>query len=191
MVRMPALPSSADRQPPGASSSQLVGCDRLRGSFRIFGHFPPSEVHRCPEARRHWCSRIFRGREPSRRAGYRGRRYCWPIARILRSVRWGKELGFTIKRFSAAWSGRWAVGRWRRSRIGLRPGQRTGHPAGGQSLVGVAGVRQGQGHGYLLRGATGSARGDIVREIIEIVRQVASGLPSEQPNPLDYGFPGG
>ncbi len=25
---------------------------------------------------------------------------------ILRSVRWGKELGFTIKRFSAAWSGR-------------------------------------------------------------------------------------
>src|SRR4029077_11992672 len=122
-----------------------------------------------------------------RRAGYRGRRYCWPIARILRSVRWGKELGFTIKRFSAAWSGRWAMGRWRRSRIGLRPGQRTGHPAGGQSLVGVAGVRQGQGHGYLLRGATGSARGDIVREIIEIVRQVASGLPSEQPNPLDYG----
>src|SRR4029077_14214446 len=46
-------------------------------------------------------------------------------------------------------------------------------------------------HGYLLRGATGSARGDIVREIIEIVRQVASGLPSEQPNPLDDGFPGG
>ena len=31
---------------------------------------------------------------------------------ILRSVRWGKELGFTIKRFSAAWSGRglWAAG---------------------------------------------------------------------------------
>ena len=26
-----------------------------------------------------------------------------------------------------------------------RPGQRTGHHAGGQSLVGVAGVRQGQG----------------------------------------------
>src|SRR5258707_14555908 len=54
----------------------------------------------------------------SRRAGYRGRRCCWPIARILRSVRWGKELGFTIKRFSAAWSGRWAMGRWWRSRIG-------------------------------------------------------------------------
>src|ERR1700692_5150821 len=62
--------------------------------------------------------RLFRGREPSRRAGYRGRRCCWPIARILRSVRWGKELGFTIKRFSAAWSGRWAMGRWRPSRIG-------------------------------------------------------------------------
>ena len=31
--------------------------------------------------------------------------------------------------------------------------------------------------GYLLRGATGGARGDIVQEIIAIVRQVASGLP--------------
>ena len=44
---------------------------------------------------------------------------------------------------------------------------------------------------YLLRGATGNARGDIVREIIEIVRQVAGGLPSEQPDPLDDGMPGG
>jgi hypothetical protein len=33
---------------------------------------------------------------------------------------------------------------------------------------------------YLLKDATGSARGDIVREIIEIVRDVADGL-----NPLD------
>src|SRR6476619_5922204 len=50
----------------------------------------------CPAKRlKDW--RLFRGREPSRRAGYRGRRCCWPIARILRSVRWGKELGFTIK----------------------------------------------------------------------------------------------
>src|SRR6476660_6498985 len=45
------------------------------------------------------------------------RRCCWPIARILRSVRWGKELGSTIRRFSAAWSGRWPMGRWRPSRI--------------------------------------------------------------------------
>jgi hypothetical protein len=45
--------------------------------------------------------------------------------------------------------------------------------------------------GYLLRGATGGARGDIVQEIIAIVRQVASGLPPEQPNPLDDGLPGG
>jgi hypothetical protein len=30
---------------------------------------------------------------------------------------------------------------------------------------------------YLLRGATGGARGDIVQEIIAIVRQVAGGLP--------------
>jgi hypothetical protein len=41
---------------------------------------------------------------------------------------------------------------------------------------------------YLLRGAAGSARGDIVREIIEIVREVANG---EQGNPLDDGLPGG
>jgi hypothetical protein len=44
---------------------------------------------------------------------------------------------------------------------------------------------------YLLRGATGSARGDIVREIIEIVRNVANGLPPEQPDPFDDGLPGG
>ena len=36
---------------------------------------------------------------------------------------------------------------------------------------------------YLLRGATGGARGDIVQEIIAIVRQVASGLPPQQGNP--------
>ena len=44
---------------------------------------------------------------------------------------------------------------------------------------------------YLLRGATGGARGDVVQEIIAIVRQVVSGLPPEQPNPLDDGLPGG
>jgi hypothetical protein len=44
---------------------------------------------------------------------------------------------------------------------------------------------------YLLRGATGGARGDIVQEIIAIVRQVVSGLPPEQRNPLDDGLPGG
>jgi hypothetical protein len=42
--------------------------------------------------------------------------------------------------------------------------------------------------GYLLRGATGGARGDTVQEI---VRQVASGLPPERGNPLDDGLPGG
>jgi hypothetical protein len=45
--------------------------------------------------------------------------------------------------------------------------------------------------GYLLRDATGGARGDIVQEIIAIVRQVASGLPPEQGNPLDDDMPGG
>jgi hypothetical protein len=44
---------------------------------------------------------------------------------------------------------------------------------------------------YLLRGSTGSARADIVLEIIEIVRAVANGLPPEQPDPLDDGLPGG
>jgi hypothetical protein len=44
---------------------------------------------------------------------------------------------------------------------------------------------------YLLRNATGVARGDIVQEIIAIVRDVANGLPPEQPDPLDDGLPGG
>ena len=44
---------------------------------------------------------------------------------------------------------------------------------------------------YLLKGAAGGARGDIVQEIIAIVRQVASGLPPDQGNALDDGFPGG
>jgi hypothetical protein len=45
--------------------------------------------------------------------------------------------------------------------------------------------------GYLLRGATGGARGDIVQEIIAIVRNVAQGLPPERPDPLDDDMPGG
>jgi hypothetical protein len=45
--------------------------------------------------------------------------------------------------------------------------------------------------GYLLKHAIGGARGDIVQEIIAIVRQVASGLPPEPPNSLDDGLPGG
>jgi hypothetical protein len=44
---------------------------------------------------------------------------------------------------------------------------------------------------YLLRDVIGSARADIVREIIEIVSDAANGVPFEQPNPLDDGFPGG
>ena len=45
--------------------------------------------------------------------------------------------------------------------------------------------------GYLLSGANGGARGNIVQEIIAIVRQVASGLPPAQGDPLDDGLPGG
>ena len=44
---------------------------------------------------------------------------------------------------------------------------------------------------YLLKGATGGARGDIVQEIISIVRQVASGPPPGAPDPLDDDMPGG
>jgi hypothetical protein len=44
---------------------------------------------------------------------------------------------------------------------------------------------------YLLRDATGGGRGDIVQEILAIVRQVANGLPSDQPDSLDDGLPGG
>jgi hypothetical protein len=42
---------------------------------------------------------------------------------------------------------------------------------------------------YLLKGSTGGARGDIVQEIIMIVRQVSSEPPG-QPDPLD-DLPGG
>jgi hypothetical protein len=44
---------------------------------------------------------------------------------------------------------------------------------------------------YLLRGTTDGVRGDIVQEIISIVRQVASGLPPERPNPLNDDMAGG
>lgn len=40
---------------------------------------------------------------------------------------------------------------------------------------------------YLLKGAAGSDRGDIVREILDIVGEVAHGLP----DPLDDDLPGG
>jgi hypothetical protein len=44
---------------------------------------------------------------------------------------------------------------------------------------------------YLLRGTPVSDRGGIVREIIEIVRQVASGAPPAQPHRFDDEPPGG
>jgi hypothetical protein len=45
--------------------------------------------------------------------------------------------------------------------------------------------------GYLLNGAAGSDRGDIVGEIIAIVHEVARGLPPGQPDALDDDLPGG
>jgi hypothetical protein len=44
---------------------------------------------------------------------------------------------------------------------------------------------------YLLRGTTDGVRGDIVQEIISIVRQVSSGPPLGRPDPLDDDTPGG
>jgi hypothetical protein len=42
---------------------------------------------------------------------------------------------------------------------------------------------------YLLKSAAGSDRGDIAREIIEIVNEVARGLPPSGQDPLDDGMP--
>ena len=44
---------------------------------------------------------------------------------------------------------------------------------------------------YLLNGAAGSDRRDIVREIIEIVTEMARGLAVGGQDPLDDGMPGG
>jgi hypothetical protein len=38
---------------------------------------------------------------------------------------------------------------------------------------------------------TDGVRGDVVQEIITIVRQVSNEPPSGQPDPLDDGVPGG
>ena len=45
--------------------------------------------------------------------------------------------------------------------------------------------------GCLLKDAAGAARDRIALEIIEIVRQVAKGLPAEPSSSLDDGMPGG
>ena len=44
---------------------------------------------------------------------------------------------------------------------------------------------------YLLRDAAGGARGDIVQEIVAIVRDAANGVPARKPDPLDDDMPGG
>ncbi len=44
---------------------------------------------------------------------------------------------------------------------------------------------------YLLQGAAGSDRGDIVQQIMAIVNEVARGLPPGGSDPLDEGMPGG
>jgi hypothetical protein len=42
---------------------------------------------------------------------------------------------------------------------------------------------------FLLRDTSGAARADIVLEIIQIVQDIANGVPPA--NPLDEGMPGG
>jgi hypothetical protein len=44
---------------------------------------------------------------------------------------------------------------------------------------------------YLLKSAGGSDRGDIISEIIEIVRQAAQDVPLDRPDPFDDDEPGG
>jgi hypothetical protein len=44
---------------------------------------------------------------------------------------------------------------------------------------------------YLLKGAAGSDRSDIVREIMTIVSEVARAVPHDGQDPLDDGMPGG
>jgi len=44
---------------------------------------------------------------------------------------------------------------------------------------------------YLLDNASASDRGDVVAEIIEVVRQAAQGLSTSQPDPFDDDVPGG
>ena len=44
---------------------------------------------------------------------------------------------------------------------------------------------------YLLNGATVGDRGEIVRQIIEIVSEVARGLAPRRPDPFDDELPGG
>ena len=44
---------------------------------------------------------------------------------------------------------------------------------------------------YLLKAAAGSDRGDIVREVIEIVNEVARGLPPGGQDPFDDELRGG
>jgi hypothetical protein len=44
---------------------------------------------------------------------------------------------------------------------------------------------------YLLKGTRGAARHVIALEVMEIVRQVAKGVPPGQSDPLDDDLPGG
>ena len=53
---------------------------------------------------------------------------------------WDKDLGYIIRRSSAASSGHWPMARWRPSTTD-RDRARSRHHAGSESLVGISGVR--------------------------------------------------
>ena len=82
---------------------------------------------------------------PNRReAGCRGQRCCSAIGRSHRSLPWDEDLACIIRRCSAASSERWPMARLRhlmtdRDRAKSRRSRRC------QGLVGIFGLRQGQG----------------------------------------------
>ena len=80
--------------------------------------------------------------EPARRC--RGRKCCSPIASSRRFLPWDKDLAYIIRRCSAASSGRgvWRAGGARRP---TATGQGADDYAGSQRLVGISGLREGQG----------------------------------------------
>ena len=72
-------------------------------------------------------------------------RCCWPIARSRRSLRWDKDLGVHHQTVQRCVERALAYGALAALDDRPRPGKEPVDHAGGQGLVGVFGVRQGQG----------------------------------------------
>src|SRR3954451_6311297 len=72
---------------------------------------------------------LLPAREAKRRGEWSGRRYCLRTVRSPRSSLSGKDWVCIIRRFNAAWSGRWPMAHWWRLMIGLaRARSRRLHP---------------------------------------------------------------